>query len=122
MDRTDPAYDEYLSSGIDPTGGELEEESAFKEKKYYSVCYFRMKGVDQRAIDVFEKFQVPYWLNTEFPSQPNQFAVEETADEPHPIYQALKESGADIQLLMHEPIHRLQYQHAWEELYGEGAK
>jgi len=23
-DRTDPAWDEYLSTGIDPTGGELE--------------------------------------------------------------------------------------------------
>ena len=119
MDRTDPAYDEYLSTGIDPTGGELEEESAFEEKKYYSVCYFRMKGVDQRAIDVFEKFQVPYWLNTEFPSQPNQFAVEETADEPHPIYQALEKSGADIQLLMHEKIHPMQYRRAFQEQYGE---
>ena len=119
MAHTDPAYDEYLSTGIDPTGGELDEEAFFNENRYYYVYNFSMKGLDQRAIDIFEDYRVPFSISDNTLVQPHQFAVEVTADETHPVIQALLESGVYIEIFPPERIHRLAYQRAYEQLYGE---
>lgn len=38
MDYNDPAYDEYLSTGIDPTGGQIAPDDDSKDEEEQEEC------------------------------------------------------------------------------------
>ena len=119
MSRTDPAYDEYLSTGIDPTNGELEEKPLYPRRKFYTVWYFHFRGDREKLIDIFEKYRVPYGFNDDMPFEPNYIVVESPEEGPHPVFEAMKNSNLDITGVGYERTHRLVYQRAYKSVFGE---
>ena len=53
MDYNDPAYDEYLSTGIDPTGGQIAPDGDFEEAGEESRPYTDVDGNVYEFRDAF---------------------------------------------------------------------